>query len=257
LFSFKDAMRSASESKGTNLVLALDLVDQNPRSLAARSIRITEDVAPYICALKLNRPLILKLCLEEGIKDLLKLAHEHELMTIMDAKLNDVAHTNLATATQYFEAGFDALIASPFVGWEGGLDSTFKEASRRGKGMILLVYMSHKGAAEGYGQDVVDARTGHSRPQFVLFAEKAMTWGADGVVVGATQVDKLSAVRGILQGKVPIYSPGVLVQGGSPKEAVKAGADYLIVGRAIYNSENPKKSARSIRDEATSNHEPT
>jgi len=250
-------MKDASERKGTNLVLALDLVDQNPRSLAARSIRILEEVAPYMCALKLNRPLILKLCLEEGIKDLLKLAHEHELMTIMDAKLNDVAHTNLAAAIQYFDAGFDALIASPFVGWEGGLDSTFMEASRRGRGMILLVYMSHKGAAEGYGQNVVDARTGQTRPQFMVFSEKAMMWGADGVVVGATQVDKISAVRGILQGKVPIYSPGVLAQGGSSKEAVKAGANYLIVGRAILDSGNPEESARSIRDEAASSHEAT
>jgi len=248
--SFKDSMKEASESKGSNLVLALDLADQNPRSLATRSVKILEEAAPYICALKLNRSLILRLCLEDGIKDLLKLAHEHKLMTIMDAKLNDVAHTNLATATQYFDAGFDALIASPFVGWEGGLDSTFKEASRRGKGMILLVYMSHKGAAEGYGQDVVDARTGKIRPQFMIFAEKAVMWGADGVVVGATQVDKIKVVRGILQGKVPVYSPGVIAQGGSPKEAVKAGANYLIVGRAIYDSNNPKESARSIRDEA-------
>ena len=245
-------MKHASESRGTNLVLALDLVDENPKSLAPRSAKILEETAPYICALKLNRPLILRLCLEEGIKDLLKLAHDHELMTIMDAKLNDVAHTNLATATQYFDAGFDALIASPFVGWECGLDSTFKEASRRGKGMILLVYMSHKGAAEGYGQSVVDARTGETRPQFMIFAEKAMAWGADGVVVGATQVDKISDVQGILQSRVPIYSPGVLAQGGSPREAVKAGANYLIVGRAIYDSEHPKESARFIRDQAAS-----
>jgi orotidine-5'-phosphate decarboxylase len=196
--------------------------------------------------------MVLRLCLGEKIRNLTRLAHEHGLMAIMDAKLNDVSHINLAVAVQYFDAGFDALIASPFVGWDGGLDTTFKEARERGKGMILLVHMSHRGAAEGYGQSVVDPATGKIQPQFIIFAEKALAWGADGVVVGATQVDKISAVHRILKDEIPIYSPGLLTQGGSIKDAAEAGADYLIVGRSICNSEDPGGTARSIRDEAAS-----
>ncbi|MEM4250802.1 MAG: orotidine 5'-phosphate decarboxylase [Candidatus Bathyarchaeia archaeon] len=245
-------MRRASETKGSPIVLALDLAGGDAESLASGSIRILEETAPYVCALKLNSPMVLRLCLGEKIRDLIRLAHEHGLMTIMDAKLNDVSHINLAAAAQYFDAGFDALIASPFIGWEGGLDSTFKQARERGKGVILLVHMSHRGAAEGYGQSVVDPATGQIRPQFIVFAEKALAWGADGVVVGATHVDKISAVYRILEGEIPIYSPGLLTQGGSVKDAAEAGADYLIVGRSICNSENPGKTARSIRDEAAS-----
>ena len=38
-------------------------------------------------------------------------------------------------------------------------------------------------------------------------------------------------------------SPGVGAQGGNSKEALKAGADFIIVGRGIYLSDNPAKAA--------------
>jgi len=249
---FTESIKTVSEELGTNIVLALDPMGHDSSSLSRKCVQTLEAVAPYICAVKINRPLVLKLCLEKEVKALLKLAHNLGLVTIMDAKLNDVAHTNLAAAVQYFDAGFDALTASPFVGWEGGLDSVFEEASRRGKGMILLVHMSHRGSVEGYGQTVLDGRTGEKRPQFMVFAEKAVSWGADGAIVGATNPERIAIVRTILRGRVPIYAPGVIAQGGSPEAAIEAGADYLIVGRAIYDSANAEESARSIRDDAVS-----
>ena len=38
-------------------------------------------------------------------------------------------------------------------------------------------------------------------------------------------------------------SPGVGAQGGNSKDAIKAGADYIIVGRGIYLSDNPAQAA--------------
>jgi len=52
----------------------------------------------------------------------------------------------------------------------------------------------------------------------------------------------------VLDGKIPIYSPGVGAQGGEIEAALKAGANYLIVGRAITLSENPAESAKNIRN---------
>ncbi|MGQ9542623.1 MAG: orotidine 5'-phosphate decarboxylase [Candidatus Bathyarchaeia archaeon] len=249
--SFRESMRRISEDSCTNLVLALDIPDRDPAILLKRCIQVLEEVAPYICAVKINKPLILRLGLRDGVMRILDQAHNLGLMTIMDEKLNDVAHINLATAENYFDVGFDALIANPFVGWGGGLDSVFSLAERTCKGILLLVHMSHRGASEGYGQTVLDAETGETKPQYVIFAEKALAWGADGVIVGATQTDKIEVVRRILKDKVPIYSPGVDIQGGDPSAAVMAGADYLIVGRVIYESASPKGSAYALRDVAT------
>src|SRR5450756_2366355 len=86
---------------------------------------------------------------------------------------------------------------------------------------------------QGYGQTVIDAETGEKTLQYVSFARKALKWGADGVVVGATVPAKIAEVKRILGEKVAIYSPGVGAQGGAAETALKAGANYLIVGRGI------------------------
>jgi orotidine-5'-phosphate decarboxylase len=143
LLKFKDSIKKTSEDMESKIILALDVDNKDPEVLIEKCIEIIDAVSPHICGVKFGRQLILRLSLSRQIRDLIKLVHEKRLITIMDAKINDVAHTNLSIATQYFDAGFDAIIASPFVGWEGGLDTVFEEASKRNKGIILLVYMSH------------------------------------------------------------------------------------------------------------------
>ena len=164
------------------------------------------------------------------------------MLAIMDAKVNDIGNTNQIIAEYYFAAGFDAIIANPFVGWEEGLKPLFEVSKRLNRGVILLTYMSHKGASEGYGQTIIDPETGEKTLQYVSFAKKALKWGADGVVVGATVPQKIAEVKQILGEKVAIYSPGVGAQGGAAETAIKAGASYLIVGREITNSDDPAAS---------------
>jgi orotidine-5'-phosphate decarboxylase len=249
---FKDLIKKTSENLGSNIVLALDIDEKDPQVLLEKCTEMIDSVSPHICGVKFGRPLILRLSLDEQIRGLIRQVHENKLVTIMDAKINDVAHTNLSISNQYFDAGFDAIIASPFVGWDGGLDIVFHEASKRDKGVILLVYMSHKGASQGYGRITIDPDSTKKIPQFTFFAKNALTWKADGVVVGATHPNILIEVKQILGENVPIFAPGVIAQGGSVKDAIKAGADYLIVGRSICSSSQPEKSAEKIKNEVNS-----
>ena len=251
--SFREEMAEVSRKRESNIVLALDFPYEKPenrQTLLEKAEKIINAVSPYVCAVKFNHHLILPLGVFDGVQKLLKKAHEKELPTIMDCKVNDIGSTNQVIAEYYYEAGFDALIANPFVGWEEGLKPVFEVAKNRRKGVIVLVYMSHKGASEGYGQTVVDAESGNKTPQYLVFAKKALKWGADGVVVGATYPEKIKEVHAVLGGKIPIYSPGVGVQGGDMEAALRAGATYLIVGRAITMAENPAEAAKRIRDTA-------
>ena len=252
--AFRLKMEQATVKKGSNIILALDFPFEEPENssnLLAKASRVLDAVSPYLCAVKLNHHLVLPLGVFDGVKKLVERAHESGLMAIMDCKANDIGATNQVIAEYYYAAGFDALIANPFIGWEEGLEPIFDVALRQQRGVILLVYMSHKAAYEGYGQTIISAETGKKKLQYVSFAEKALELDADGVIVGATYPQRIREVHDVLGDKVPIYSPGIGAQGGTVHEALEAGARYLIVGREITLSEDPADAAKKVRDLAS------
>ncbi len=245
--SFRDRLRDASRVKRSKIVLALDLDDPDRNNLIRRSCEMLGEVGKFICAVKINRQLVLSLGLRDGVDTIVKLIHELSLPAIMDAKLNDVGHTNEFMTRSYIDTGFDGIIASPVTGWEGGLDSVFQLTESLGKGVILLVYMSNPGAEILYSLKTEPA-DGTPRPVFELFAEMAVQWKASGVIVGATKPDIISRVRKLVGPDIDIFSPGVGMQGGDAGKAIAAGADYLIVGRSIYQAEDPSGAARRYRE---------
>jgi orotidine-5'-phosphate decarboxylase len=249
--SFKQKMEETAKIKQSSIILALDFPYQNRETrvpLLAQAQSILAAVSPYICAVKINHHLTLPLGTFEGVQKIITQAHEAGLFAIMDGKVNDIGATNQTIAQYYYEAGFDALIANPFVGWDEGLKTIFEVAHKQKpqRGVILLAYMSHKGAAEGYGQIIIDPQTGTQTKQYLAFAQKALACNADGVVVGATVPEKIREIYKILGEKVPIYSPGVGAQGGAAEEALNAGARYLIVGREITQAQNPVQQAQKL-----------
>jgi orotidine-5'-phosphate decarboxylase len=244
--SFEEKILRAASTNQTRTVLALDLEDPDPSRLLKESTNIVQDVKDSICAVKINRQLILTLGLRTVADNIVKLANGLSLPTIMDAKLNDVGHTNEFMARAYFDSGFDAIIASPVAGWEDGLDKVLETANARRRGVLLLTYMSNPGAEAFYSLMTKD-RSGDTRPVFEILAELALKWKAHGVIVGATRPGVISRVRQLIGPNLPIFSPGVGAQGGDAKRAVEAGATYLIVGRAIYASPDPKSAAMAFR----------
>ena len=252
--SFRAKMEETAKKKESSIVLALDFPFRSPENrekLLAKAQDVLEVVHSYVCAVKINHHLVLPLGTFDGVQQLVTRIHEKGLCAIMDCKVNDIGATNQVIAEYYYAAGFDALIANPFIGWEEGLKPIFDIARRLQGGVILLAYMSHKGAIEGYGQTIYDEETGAKTAQYLSFAKKALKWDADGAVVGATYPEKIREIHEVLGEKVPIYSPGVGVQGGAAETALKAGARYLIVGRDITLAQNPgdiaKMLSKSIR----------
>ena len=246
--SFKRLMEESERRRGSNIILALDSVPPRSEGLLNSGLKILEETYPYICAVKLNRHLVLPLGLHDGVKRIIEKAHSLNLPVIMDCKINDIGYTNRVIAENYFDAGFDAVTANPFVGWKDGLQPVFEAAKEMNRGVILLVYMSHKSSWEGYGQKIYDSETGEKKPQYIAFAEKALAWNADGAVVGGTYPEKIKEVHRVLKDDVPIYSPGIGAQGGDIKAAVSAGARYIIIGRAITLAEMPGQAAKRFRN---------
>ncbi len=254
---YKRKLAAASFVRKSKLIIGLDLVADMTKGQAERSaerervekeaIRIVESTAEHAVAFKINRHLVLPLGLFDGIPRILDRIHDLGLTAIMDCKINDIGNTNVHIARYYYDAGFDAIIVNPFVGWEGGLDGVFKMAQEKQKGIITLCYMSHPASAEGYGLYVSDHPKGkNAEPLYLRFAMLARKRDVDGVIVGATYPEKIMEIKKVLGDEVPILCPGIGAQGGSAKEALDAGATYVIVARSIVNADNPASAAKAL-----------
>jgi orotidine-5'-phosphate decarboxylase len=244
--SFVDVIELSSQTNNkSRIVLALDLdySEDSRNILLPKAETIIELTAEYVCAIKLNFHLVIPLGINE-LRTLLGNISKRGLVSIADLKLNDIDNTNLVASKYLWDAGFSAIIVNPFAGYEGGLESVFKSArENRTRGVICLVYMSHKGAEEGYGQKLASGRY-----MYEELLERSLRWGADGVIVGATRPEIISSVKEKMRSapRTKIFSPGHGVQGGGGRESLKAGADYLIYGRTIVSSADPRSAVKSI-----------
>jgi len=241
---FSERIRKASLEKRSRIVLGLDLKPDLPENLLSKVLKILDEVYDEVCGIKVNLHLIIPLGFSE-LKEIVDKAHTYSLQAIADLKLNDISATNVVATKILWDIGFDAVICNPFVGFEEGLGPCIKEAHSRDRGIITLTYMSHKGAVEGYGLDVL--KGDRLVKMYDLFIERAVEWNVDGLIVGATNPSIIKYVKERVK-DIPIFSPGVFVQGGDPRDAVRAGSDYLIVARAIIESNNVKAAAREIKN---------
>jgi orotidine-5'-phosphate decarboxylase len=233
--TFRERIAKAAADKKSPIVLALD-PPAGRRGLPEFAAKIIRAVEQHVCAVKMNFHLLLPLSAPE-ISRINRLAHSRGLQSIADIKLNDIESTNEVAVDHLTRMGFDAVIANPFIG-RGALAALVQKAHRADAGVIALVYMSHPGAKEGFGLEV------GGRGLYREFLQRAADAGADGIVVGATQLDILRQVAK----RLPVYSPGVGAQGGDAEQAVRAGADYLIIGRSIVEARQPGRAAKEIQD---------
>jgi orotidine-5'-phosphate decarboxylase len=233
---FFQRIAAAAIEKKSPIVLALDPRPQSNERLPELAAKTIRAVQHHICAVKMNFHIILPLSASEILR-INKLAHSFGLQSIADIKLNDIETTNAVAVEHLINMGFDAAIASPFIGRDT-LASLVQKAHEADAGIIALVYMSHPEAKEGFGLKI------QGRGLYKMFFERAETAGVDGVVVGAAQYEILKEVAG----RLPVYSPGVGIQGGDAEQAIINGADYLIIGRSIVNAEQPARVAGEIQN---------
>jgi orotidine-5'-phosphate decarboxylase len=91
--------------------------------------------------------------------------------------------------------------------------------------------------------------------QVVRLARLAKDSGLDGVVCSGEEIEPLRTVLGpdfklLVPGIRPIWSAaGDQKRILTPGEAIKRGADFLVIGRAITDAPNPRDAAQRIADE--------
>jgi len=202
----------------THLILALDVLEES------RAIDIASQVGDLVDAIKVNWPLILG----AGPAIITTLAENSDILC--DFKIADIPNTNRLIVEEAFRRGASGVIVHGFVG-----EDSVKACVNAAKGDVFVVCeMSHPGA-EKYNAPVAED-----------IAMMAVRVGATGIIAPATRPERVRKLREIV-GNLCIATPGVGAQGGTAADAIKAGADYVIVGRTIYESKEPRKEVEQIR----------
>ncbi|MBC7110037.1 MAG: orotidine-5'-phosphate decarboxylase [Archaeoglobi archaeon] len=192
-------------------------------------VEIVEELTGKIDALKVGYPLILP----EGLGIVSELSEK--IPVIVDIKIADVPHVNSMISEMIFESGASAIISHGFTGRDS-IRACVEKASEFNASVFVVAEMSHPGSLEFLSQHSVE------------IARTAKLCGADGIVAPATRPESIRKFRNIFP-EMKIISPGVGAQGGSAYETVLSGADAVIIGRSIYESEDIERTISSINEE--------
>lgn len=205
-----------------NLILALDVTNK------AKAIEICEKVSTYINTIKIGYPLTLA----EGLEIIKVIKDKFNTNIICDYKVADIDATNSKICDLTFEAGADAIICHGFVGSDS-VQACLDSANKHQKEIFLLTEMSHPGAKMFLQKDAEE------------IAKMGVDMGITNYVAPATRLDRLSKIRDIVGDDACIISPGVGKQGGDAKKTLEF-ASAIIVGRSIYESDNPALACEKI-----------
>jgi orotidine-5'-phosphate decarboxylase len=225
--------------------------------------RVIDVVAPLVPVVK-PQSAFFEACGPAGFEALLHVQRHAQrcgLLTILDAKRNDIA----STATAYADAAFagttlddkrhavwdaDALTVNPYLGRDA-VEPFLESARNAQRGVFVLVRTSNPGA--GQFQDLVC----DGRPLYLHVASAVASWAREnlgrcgygdvGAVVGATRPAELVAVRQALP-EALFLVPGFGAQGAGAADTAPAFRDdglgaVINSSRGIlfsFSAENPR-----------------
>ena len=164
----------------------------------------------------------------------------------VDAKLSDIEATveRATAAIARMGAAFLTVHA---------LDHKTLTAAVRGRGDSALNLLGVTVLTNLAPADLIEQGIDHPLAELVLHrAALAKKAGLDGVVASGQEAARIRKAMG---SDLLIVTPGVRLQGSevhdqarsvTPRAAIAAGADYLVVGRPITRASDPREAADSI-----------
>jgi orotidine-5'-phosphate decarboxylase len=166
----------------------------------------------------------------------------------LDLKLHDIGHTVEKATAQVARLGVNFLTVHAFP-------QTLAAAARGSAGSNLKVlgvtvmtsYDDSDLAAAGYRLNVKEL--------VALRARQAKEAGIAGLILSP---EELTATRTLVGKEMLLVTPGVRPAGAAlgdqkrvatPAEALKRGADHLVIGRPVLAAPDPREAARAIQRE--------
>ena len=222
------------DRKESNLCFSVDLTNSN------ELLKITDIVGPYICCLKTHSDIVVDWNINTSNK-LIELSKKHDFLIFEDRKFADIGNTVIKQCKDgYFSISSWANIINAHALPGPGIINGLKEAMPNNSGLLLIAEMS---SSDNLFNEIYIKRT-------LDMALENMDF-----VFGFISQNKLRNLES--PDPLIIMTPGVNIETkydtlgqnyNSPDEIItKRGCDIGIVGRGIYSSNNPLKSAQKYR----------
>ena len=221
------------------LIIALDV----PGAREAREV--TENLDGVARFFKIGLALQIAPGVEELIQHLIRAGKR----VFLDYKYYDVPETLRKAVSRAASTGVSFLtIHGPAALIRGAVEGRGSSDMKLFAVTVLTAMDAGDIAEMGY--------THHSVEELVIFrARKALEAGCDGVIASPLEARQIKALSA---GKLLVVTPGIRPEGygaddqkriATASTAVSHGADYLVVGRPILASEDPRASAeRFVRE---------
>ena len=176
----------------------------------------------------------------------------------LDLKFHDIPNTVAAAGIEAARLGVSIFNIHALGGGEmmrrtaGAVTETARREGLTRPSVIAVTVLT---SADARTLDEVGVSS-DTETQVSRLARLAGECGLDGVVASPHEVALVRAV--VKRRDFLIVTPGVRPSGSAvddqkrfmtPREAVRAGADYLVVGRAILKADDPKRAAQEISRE--------
>jgi orotidine-5'-phosphate decarboxylase len=177
----------------------------------------------------------------------------------LDLKFHDIPNQVERTAQAACDLGVDLFNIHALGGFEmmeGAAKAVWNWSEQKGRpgpkvlGVTVLTSLSEAGLKDVMGE--TDRTLGE---EVLMLARMAQSAGLDGVVASPEEIVPIKEACGK---QFIVLTPGVRPAGGetadhkrvlTPGEAVRRGADYLVVGRPILSAPNPRQAALAILKE--------
>lgn len=226
------------------IIAALDV----PTADAA--LKLAREIAPAVGAFKIGGELF-----TASGPDIVRRVRDTGAAVFLDLKFHDIPNTvakAVASATR-----LDVQMLTIHTG--GGLEmmraaeqSAQQTALQSGHNAPLVLGVTVLTSMDAGALTEVGCETSNVGKQVERLATLAVKAGLRGLVCSPLEI---VALRQILPANVQLVTPGIRTGAEkaddqkrtlSPREAMDAGANWLVIGRPIYAAENPRAAAEAI-----------
>ena len=232
------------DPKGPEIIIALDYKDE------VSTMQLVEQLDNSLCRLKVGKELFVR-CGPSLVHKLIDKGFD----VFLDLKFHDIPNTVAAACSAAADMGVWMVNVHASGGRKMMIAAREAIANSAHQPLLIAVTVLTSLSRQDIAETGLDIEP---EQQVKRLAQLAQAAGLDGVVCSPCEA---SMLKQLLGSEFYLVTPGVRPDGSNvgdqqrimtPRAALAAGSDYLVIGRPITAAENPLASLQSIQQEILS-----